>query len=158
MSLINELGIIALASRLERLSDTLKKDAAQIYQEHNLGKYKWYPVLYVIDKSSPIGVGELATELSYAHPSIIQILKELEDEKLIRSVADKNDSRRRLVSLTTKGKNVVASVIPYMEAFRNALTGLTQTQHNLMEALKEVEGNLEEESFYLRVKKSLKET
>ncbi len=155
MSLINELGIIALASRLERLSDLLKKDASKVYTENRLGKYKWYPVLYAIDRSGPVGVGELASELSYAHPSIIQILGELEQEKLIRSTGDKDDSRRRLVSLTPKGQRVLASVIPYIESFKKALMELTETENNLLKALDEVERNLGKKSFYDRVQKFL---
>ena len=152
MSLIDELGIIGLASRLERLSETLKKDASLIYRENNLGKYKWYPVLYVIDRTGPVGIGELASELSYAHPSIIQTLEELEKEKLIKSIADKSDSRRRLISLTVKGKRLIAAVLPYFESFKKALIELTDTEHRLTQALKEVEENLGQKSFYERVK------
>jgi len=156
MSLIDELGIIALASRLERLSEVLKKDASRVYKENNFGKYKWYPVLYVIEKSAPIGVGELASELSYAHPSVIQTLAELEKEKLIKSITDKSDSRKRLISLTAKGRELIVSMMPLFESFKKALIELTSTQHNLVQALKEVEENLAEKSFYNRIKMDLK--
>jgi DNA-binding MarR family transcriptional regulator len=153
MGIINDLGIIALASRLERLSETLRKEAALLYKENGLGKLKWYLVLYVIGKSAPIGVNELATELSFAHPSVIQTLHELEFEKLIKSAVDKKDSRRRLVSLTAKGKKFLENVTPLVESFKTALAKVLDTENNLLKALNEVEIQLQEESFYKRVKR-----
>ncbi len=97
-----------------------------------------------------MSVVELAQEIGYAHPSTISLLKELEKNKWIRSKKDKADERKRLVELTAKGKEIVADMEPVWHKMRVALTALTDTTHNLMLAIAEVEANLDEQDFYSR--------
>jgi DNA-binding MarR family transcriptional regulator len=159
MGVINDLGILAIASRLERLSENLKWDAAEIYKKHHDGiKYKWYTVLYVIYKKPGIGVVELAEELSYAHPSVIQLIREVEENKLVRSRTDKADKRKRCLELTAKGSEMIKEMLPYSAAFKRALNELTKGDHDLMQALEDFEQKLEDSSFFKRVEKELQKT
>jgi DNA-binding MarR family transcriptional regulator len=156
MNLIDDLGVLALPSRLARLSETLKKDAAVIYKElYGNVKYKLYPVLFVLYKKQPVSVVELATELSYAHPSIIQLIKELENEKLVRSTLDKTDGRKRLLSLTAKGQELAKRISRFSSDFEKVLNELLKNEHHLLHALEAVEQKLNQESFAKRVKKAI---
>src|ERR1043165_7319515 len=99
MSIINELGLLGLASRLQRLSDTLRKDAAAIFKKYNANfTLKWYPVVLVLSRRSSVSLAELASELKYAHPSIIQLINETVEDKLVRSTSHKKDGRKRMIS------------------------------------------------------------
>jgi DNA-binding MarR family transcriptional regulator len=156
MSLIDDFGSLGLASRLERLSEVLKKDAVVLFKLRLPGiKYKWYPVIYALYKRGSISVMELANELSYAHPSIIDILKEMEQMSLIKSVTDKVDNRKRLLSLTGKGNKLMEKILPLTEAFSVAVNDLLDNNHHLFKAIAEVEAKLEDESFVKRVNKVL---
>ena len=54
-NLINELGELALSTRLMRLSEGMRKDVTRIYNEHGIDfESKWFPVLYVLSKRSPL--------------------------------------------------------------------------------------------------------
>ena len=157
MSLINEFGSLYLASRLERLSEMLKKDASRLFKSHLPGiKYKWYPVLYALDKKKSISVVELAVELSYAHPTIIDILKEMEENNLVKSITDKKDNRKRLLSLTAKGSRMQQRIVPLTRMFTKVVNELIDNDNHLLAAISEVEERLDDESFYGRVKKLLK--
>lgn len=154
MSLIDDFGSLGLASQLERLSEILKKDAANIFNLHLPGiKYKWYPVIFGLYKSGSISVVELANELSYAHPSIIDILKEMEQMGLIKSVMDKSDNRKRLLSLTAKGNKLMQKILPLTEAFSIVVNELLNNDHHLLKAIAAVRAKLEDEPFVKRVNK-----
>ena len=156
MSLIDDMGALYILSRMERLSDALKKAAQSIYKEKfSTIKYKWYPVLYAIHKKTEINVVELARELAYAHPTIIDILNEMQEQNLVSSKINKNDNRRRALSLTTKGKKVVETILPLTYAFEKAVTELIDNKHHLLKSIEAVEIKLKEKDFISRVKKHL---
>ena|SRR5688572_1661625 len=159
MSLIDDFGSLYLASRLERLSENLKKDAILIFKEHLSDiKYKWYPPLYTIHTKSIISVVELANELSYAHPTIIETLKEMEHEKLIQSAVDKTDSRRRMLTLTPKGKRMILKILPLTKSFEKAVIDLLQSKHHLLKSIEAVESKLKKETFFDRVNRIIKQS
>lgn len=148
---INQAGILAISTRLQRLSDQLRKDGLLIYKANGIDfEPKWFPVVYSLYIKPVWGVVELATEIGYSHPSTISLLKELEKQKLIRSSKDKADERRRLIRLTDKGKALVEQMQPVWRLMTAAVTELTNTTNNLMKAIDEVEAQMKQKSFYER--------
>lgn len=156
MNVIDQSGILAISTRLQRLSDQLRKDGLQIYKSYGIDfEPKWFPVVYTLHKKPVLSVVEIATEIGYTHPSTISLLKELEKEKLIRSLRDKSDERRRLIQLTASGKEMVTRIEPVWDIMIAAVTELTETKNNLMKAIAEVEEQMKQESFLdraLRIK------
>ena len=83
MNVIDQAGILAISTRLQRLSDQIRKDAVLIYQAHQIDfQPKWFPVIYALHVRKMMSVVEMATEIGYSHPSTISLLKELEKERL----------------------------------------------------------------------------
>jgi len=151
MSIIDDSGVLAIATRLMRLSEQLRKDGAQVYKEYGIEfEPKWFPVIYVLYYKPQLSVVELATEIGYTHPSTISLLKELEKQKLVRGQKDKTDQRKRLIQLTAQGRALVAQMEPVWQVFREAFAGLLDTPHNLMQAIIEVENNFREKSLLQR--------
>src|SRR6185437_13304281 len=102
-NMIDELGELALSTRLMRLSEWTRRDVTKIYREYGIAfESKWFPVLYVLSRRGPLGVVELAQELGYSHPSVIALVREMEKQKLIRSAMSKADGRKRMLELTPK--------------------------------------------------------
>ncbi len=148
--------ILSITVRLQRLCDLLRKDASLIYKKYNANFInKWYPVIITIDKNSSFSLTELASALGYAHPSVIELVNEMEKEKLIKSTAHKKDKRKRIISLTSKGEKLRESILPFVEAMAESLNQFTKTENNIMKALEEVEAQLKKESFFSRVNKIL---
>lgn len=151
MNIIDQLGILALSTRLQRISDRFRKDGLQIYKENGIEfEPKWFPVIYTLQQKPGLSIGELASEIGYAHPSTISLLKELEKEELIISTKDKTDDRRRLIQLTPKAEELIAKMRPVWEIMIRAMTELTDTRNNIMLAIDEVEAAFKKKSFLER--------
>ncbi|WP_206156098.1 MarR family winged helix-turn-helix transcriptional regulator [Chitinophaga fulva] len=148
---IDQSGILAISTRLQRLGELLRKDGQQIYKAHGIDfEPKWFPVVYSLHANEVLSVVEIAHEIGYTHPSTISLLKELEAQKLVRSRKDKTDTRKRLISLTEKGQQLVTEMKPVWELITAALTDLTNTSNNIMHAINEVEARFREKSFFER--------
>jgi DNA-binding MarR family transcriptional regulator len=151
MNVIDESGLLAISTRLQRLSEQLRKDGALIYKTHGIiFEPKWFPVIYTLHHKPVLSVVELAAEIGYTHPSTISLLKELEKEKLIKSLKDKQDERKRLLKLSDKGKALVEQMQPVWQIMVAAIAEITDTRNNLMKAITEVEFRLKEKSFLER--------
>ena len=154
MNVIDNSGVLAISTRLQRLSERLRKDGVQIYRAHGIDfEPKWFPVIYTLHLKPVLSVLEIASEIGYTHPSTISLLKELEKLKLVRSKKDKADERKRLLQLTEKGKNLVAQMEPVWEIMIAALTEVVATKNKLLQAIDEVEAQLDRQSFLQRVKR-----
>lgn len=150
-NVIDQSGLLAISTRLQRLSDQLRKDGQKIYELYGVAfEPKWFPVIYTLYQKPILSVVEIANEIGYTHPSTISLLKELEKLKLIRSKRDKTDERKRLLVLTEKGNMLVEQMKPVWNTMVKSLTSLTSTSNNIMKAIEEVEEEMEKQSFYQR--------
>jgi DNA-binding MarR family transcriptional regulator len=152
MNIIDEIGILAISTRLQRLSEQLRKDGALIYKSFDIDfEPKWFPVIYTLHIKEMLSVVEIANEIGYSHPSTISLLKELEKQKLISSKKDKLDERKRLIVLTAKGKELVVKMQPVWTVMKNALNEITDNQNNLLRAIEETEQKLATQGFFQRI-------
>ena len=148
MNVIDESGILAISTRLQRLAEQLRKDGVLVYKASNIDfEPKWFPVIYTLHFKPVLSVVEIAAEIGYTHPSTISLLKELEKEKLIRSKKDKADERKRLIMLTTKGQELIVRMKPVWEIMKAAAAEIADTQNNLMKAIIEAEEKIKQQSF-----------
>lgn len=151
MNVINEAGILAISTRLHRLSEQLRKDGALIYKAFGIDfELKWFPVIFTIYKKEIASVVEIANEIGYTHPSTITLLKELEKLELIQWEKDKQDERKRLFKLTSKGQELIGKMQPVWELMSQVLGNITDNQNNLLAAIDEAEEKIANQSFYQR--------
>ncbi|HEV3411018.1 MAG TPA: MarR family winged helix-turn-helix transcriptional regulator [Puia sp.] len=156
MKTIDEAGILAIATRLQRLSENLRKDGTLIYKAYGIDfEPKYFPVVFVLHYKPLLSIVQVAEEIGYSHPSTISLLKDLEQKGLVESRKHENDDRRRMVRLTAKGNALVKKIQPIWQVMNRALSELLATKHNLLTALTEVEQRLEEQGFYQRAKKEI---
>lgn len=152
--LIDELGDLAMATRLMRLSEWTRKDVTRIYKEHKLDfESKWFPVLYVLSKKKELGVVELANAIGYTHQSIVVLVKEMQAKRLVKSSADKTDGRKRIISLTQKAFEMIAELKCLWEDFRVINSAIYNNGSSLLKAVEDCEAALTNENFYERYKK-----
>lgn len=151
MNIIDESGILAISTRLQRLSEQLRKDGALFYKSYGIDfEPKWFPVVYTLHYKEVLSVVEIANEIGYTHPSTISLLKELEKQKLIRSKKDKVDERKRLISLTPKGQELILKMKPVWDVMSSVLKEIADNQNNLLQAINEAENKLVHQSFLQR--------
>jgi DNA-binding MarR family transcriptional regulator len=95
---------------------------------------------------------EISNEIGYTHPSTISLLKELEEQKLIRSKANKEDERKRMIELTKKGKELVGQMESVWKIMTASLIEILDTKNHLLQAIEEVEEKLDRQSFFQKAK------
>lgn len=153
MNVIDQSGILALSTRLQRLSEQLRKDGALIYKEFGIDfEPKWFPLIYTLHHKKILSVVEIAKEIGYSHPSTISLLKELEKEKIIVSKKDKSDERKRLIELSKKGLELIEKMKPVWELITTILDEISNNENNLLKAIEEAEEKIAAQSFFQRAK------
>lgn len=151
MNVINESGILALSTRLQRLSEQLRKDGALLYREFGIDfEPKWFPVIFTLHHNKILSVVEIANEIGYSHPSTISLLKELEKQKMIISKKDKSDERKRLIELSPKGLDLIEKMQPVWELISTILGEIADNNNHLLRAIEEAEEKLATQSFLQR--------
>ena len=157
MDFMAEMAELALASRLRRLSDVYWQAVTTMYRQSGLDfDVRWATIFVLIARQGPVAVMEIAERLGITHPAVIQVINELEKYELIISTKSERDGRKRLLTLSEKGQDMVPKLQPLWDAFiavnRQMLTSQT---HNLLISLQEMENQLTERSFFDRVQDQL---
>lgn len=125
MDHILSLGSLAMSSRLKRLSEKFFQDVHEIYKMHDFDfEPKWFPVFHLLHTEGKNSIGAIATKLGITHPAVNLTVNELEKKGLVVSSQDKRDGRKRIVSLSVKGKKLAADLEPLWERIRAAADDL----------------------------------
>lgn len=150
-NIINELGPLAIGSRMRRLYDQLARDAARIYEDHALEfDIQYFSLFYIISKRKQIGIMDIAAELSLTHPAVIHLAKALEKMGYITSVKSPDDNRKRMLQLSRKGKQQLPAFEKVWKKIAQLNKMLFMMEHQLLQTLEAVEQTLETKSYYKR--------
>ncbi len=149
----NQVGNVALGSRLRMLSEKITEDAKQIYSLYGVNlKPKWFPVFYVLSHSEGKSITVIANTIGHSHPSVSKIVREMAKEGIVMENSDKDDGRKNIVQLTEKGKEIAVKIEDqYLDVNLAVEEALAQTQNNIWKALDEFEFLLDRKSLLKRV-------
>ena len=106
MDFIKELGYLAIATRMKRMTEQFMRGAIETYQSFDIDfEPRWFALFYLLhSRGSPLSISEIAQSLKMSHPAVIQISQMLVKKELIESRQDDEDRRVRRLKLTDKGK------------------------------------------------------
>lgn len=150
--MINELGSLALATRLKNLSERLAKDVAQIYKESAFDfEPRWFAVFYALKEGEEMAVTELAVMLQQTHPAINQVANVLVKKGLVDERKDEFDQRKRLLKLSAKGLKMVQQISPLWAKIKAANDQLLQESKDILASLEAVEAALDKKSIKERL-------
>jgi DNA-binding MarR family transcriptional regulator len=114
---LSELGLNALVTRLKRASDAMLHDGKRMYKELGMDiEPNWFAIFKLIGKYGPISVTEIADRIGMSHPSIISITNKMMRAGYLSESKLEGDSRKRILSLTTKAE----AMMPEFEKVWNA--------------------------------------
>jgi DNA-binding MarR family transcriptional regulator len=160
MNFYQQLGFLVFGSRLKRLGDTFLNDVNKIYKAHNIQfDASWFPIFYILSKKGEVSIKEISDDLNVSHSAISQLVTNLQQKGLIRSVVSKKDARHKTITFTTKGQKLLEKIIPVWNALQQAMEELSNenTQSKkILDALTSMEKNLQSETVFERVEKILK--
>ncbi|GAB2692157.1 bifunctional helix-turn-helix transcriptional regulator/GNAT family N-acetyltransferase [Aliiglaciecola aliphaticivorans] len=151
---LNELGELALGSRLKRVSERMMADAAAVYQHFNMNiQPKWFTLLALLDKKQQVSVVEAANLLGLTQPALSQFSRQLASKKLINITLDSEDSRKRILSLSLLGRQKVDEMRPVWVAVDKAAKDLcAEFENHFYGSLQTFEKALKERSLLERSK------
>lgn len=158
MDKLKSFGALALGSRLKRLSDVLMKDVKKIYKSLYIDFDPTHlPVFKTISEEQKISVGEISIFLKITQPAVTQVVNALEKKKLVKASTDKIDKRKKIISLSKKGKNTILKLQPLWDIISSEMENLSKFESTkFIMQIENIENALKEETFYNRVLDTLK--
>lgn len=145
-------GGAAIGARLRRLSAAIDADAARLYARLGIRfEQRWFGVLNQLALNGSMSVAELSATLGITHVSIIQTRQSLERAGLVLSKTDKLDARKRLLTLSAKGRRTVAELESVWRAFDEAARELDAEAGHVVQALDRLEKALQRKSLLERL-------
>ncbi len=153
MDIIQQLGELALGSRLRRLSERLAQDVAAIYSDLDLDyEPRWFPVYYLLLQKSPISICDAAQELGITHPMVSQIASEMVKRGVVLELRDENDKRKKMIALSEKGLSMSEKLAErWADVDAAAKEWTASTGFDVLAVLDRLEQALDAKSFQSRI-------
>lgn len=147
MDFVKELGYLAIASRMKRLTEHFMRGASQAYKSLGIDfEPRWFTVFYLIySQDEPLSISEIADSLKISHPAVIQTTQMLIKKGLIKSFQDSQDRRVRRLAMTGKGKELVNFLIPIWNDFEAATAEIfAKAGVDMLDSIQRIETSLDE--------------
>lgn len=156
-NIIEELGSLALATRLKSLSERLARDVGQIYKELAFDfEPRWFAMIYALKDKETLAVTELSSMLQQTHPAVNQVANVLVEKGLVVESKDETDQRKRLLKLSRSGSALVNKMEMIWEKIKVANDELLkETDPEFLNRVQKLEEALENISMYDRVKEQI---
>jgi DNA-binding MarR family transcriptional regulator len=129
MNLYQQLGYLALGSRLRRISESFLSEITRAYQQEGIDfDASWFPVFYLLSKNEHLSIKELSEQIEVSHPAASQLVTGLKNKGLIQTTTSKDDGRKQLVTLSAKGKLLLDEILPVWDAIRATMEEMIGSQ------------------------------
>jgi DNA-binding MarR family transcriptional regulator/GNAT superfamily N-acetyltransferase len=159
MDFIKELGYLAIASRMKRITDRFMRGGSKVYKSLNIDfEPRWFTVFYFIyTQDSPLSISNIAHSLRISHPAVIQTTQMLAKKDLIKSFQDDQDRRIRRVALTEKGRKLADSLLPVWNDFETATAEIfLGADIDMLDIVQKIEAKLDKKDINNRIIERIK--
>lgn len=148
---IRDMGYLALANRLKRLSEVMMVSGRKLYKELALDiEPSWFLIFLLLQRDGALSVTEIAQKLRYAHPSVVTLVSKMKKKGYLNAHKDEEDGRKQLVTLSTKAKESLPSFETLWASGAQAMEGLLDPGDPFLETLNQLDERLQERSFKQR--------
>ena len=149
MDFIQNLGHLALGSRLKRLSDRIMAAGQEVYRDANVDfEPRWFPLFRLLAEEGPLSVGEAAEALGLTHAAISQTARMMKKRGFLSSMKDPEDERRRVLSLTDRGRDELPKLRPLWDDIEKAVREVVEFSGvDVLAAVDGIEQAMDRESF-----------
>jgi DNA-binding MarR family transcriptional regulator/ribosomal protein S18 acetylase RimI-like enzyme len=157
MTSLHDYGSLLLGSRLRKVSEALYAGVDEVYRSAGVDlPSRCFPILFLLRDQGRLGISELAAKLGQTHPAVSQMSRKLLRHRMVRESPDPKDDRRRLLSLSAHGRNVMERLEPVWKAIVAAAADL-ESDHALSQHLTAVDRALEARGFAARIRARLED-
>lgn len=149
---LQELGGLALGSRLKRLSERLVQEVAKVYEARNIQfSPRWFPIFRYIGETGSASITDIAKAIGVTHPAVNQTANELLEAKLLTASTDSIDKRKRILSLSARGKKLYTELQSVWTGLHASVSDLIEeTDNSLPNALSAFEKALDKRNLLCR--------
>lgn len=155
---INELGYLALATRLKRISDAMVHSGREMYKSLGLEvEPNWFLIFKLLTKYKQLTITEIASKLHFSHPSVIGLLSKMELNDYLHASADKTDTRKRQFSLTEKALKTLPELEKIWTAGALSTQNMFPEDSDFLNQLEAIEIQLSQSSFMQRTLNELRD-
>lgn len=153
MDKLLEFRELAFGSRMKRLSETLMRDVKQVYKSLYLDfDPTLFPVFKTVSDEQPVNTGQIAEYLEITQPAVTQFINALLKRELIVIEPDLTDKRKKNISLSKKGYDLVIKLEPIWRIMEEELTEfISRPDTSLMNHIRLTEQNQRDKSLYKRI-------
>ena len=125
MSYLQQIGPLAIASRLKSVTDLFMRDMISLYRKRGIDfEPRWFTFVHLLNTRGPLPITMIAKELNQSHPAANQVANALEKKGYIRSKRDKKDKRKRIIALSSEGLLLIRELIPIWNAVEQSVNEL----------------------------------
>lgn len=158
MNYLQDLGALALASRLKALSELFMRDMADIYNGMEIDfEPRCFTFIHLINKRGPLPITTIARELNQSHPAANQVANILEKKKYITSNKDRKDGRKRVIKLSPRGIALVNKLTPTWQAVEQSVSDfLNEVSPDFLANMKNIEDELIKNPMKQRIQEQIK--
>jgi DNA-binding MarR family transcriptional regulator len=150
-----KLGQLILGSRLRKLSERLMLEMGNIYKNRNIEfEPGWFHIMYLLAENEKMSITQISDMLQVSHPSVIQVIGVLEKRDIVKISIDNGDKRRRLIELSENGLVLLNQIKPIWQQIDQMMIAFLsegQFSQNILEAIGEIEKNLDSKSLSERI-------
>jgi DNA-binding MarR family transcriptional regulator len=137
MNFYHELGPLVLGTRLKRLSDHFLSEVNKVYLDNNIPfEASWFGVFYLLDKHTELSIYEIAETLNISHSAVSQMIKTLQQKELVIMNTSSLDGRKKVISFSTQGIELLNKIKPIWKALDKTLNTLLNNNPLINDLLK----------------------
>lgn len=158
MKFIKQLEELAFATRIKLLTDRLIQNAAKVYKSLDIDfEPRWFSIFYLLNIKSPLSITDISSKLGISQPAVTQIADILTKKGYVTHAKDKNDTRKRMLVLSKKAKELIPKLESVWDSFGSAHRGLfNSTGYDVMLMIEKLEDSLDKKDMYTRIMEEIK--
>ncbi|HWY37046.1 MAG TPA: bifunctional helix-turn-helix transcriptional regulator/GNAT family N-acetyltransferase [Bacteroidia bacterium] len=128
---ISKVGYLAGATRLRRIGEKLQSEGDKIYNELGINfKASWFATYHtLLQAGKPLTMQEITASIGFTHITVKNIVREMEQNGLVKIKPNPGDARSKHVTLTAKGQGLLPKLSPVWQSISVSLEQLMTTGH-----------------------------
>lgn len=128
---ISKVGYLAGATRLRRIGEKLQSEGDKIYSELGIDfKASWFATYHTLQQAGkPLTMQDITGSIGFTHITVKNIVREMEQNGLVKIKPNPGDARSKHVTLTTKGQNLLPKLSPVWQNISISLQQLLTAGH-----------------------------
>jgi DNA-binding MarR family transcriptional regulator len=155
MNFYQELGPLVFGTRLKRLSDYFLSEINKVYSDLGIPfEASWFGVFYLLDKHGSLSIYEIADTLDVSHSAISQLIKTLQEKKLVVLTPSNDDGRRKDIHFSTKGNALLEKIKPVWNALSQTMNTILE-ENDVLQKLIKIEDRFGEIPLNERIKSKI---